>query len=334
MVLKNAVDDVGVTSDPADIGRTPVHVVMSGPQVEDVATGQEGVGKVAAGGMHDALGLAGAARRVEQEEHVLAVHLLAWTLVGHVLGEFVPPMISAGLHLDVVAASLQDNDVGDPVGHRHRLIDVGLEWNHLAPPPGSVTGDADLRIGVFDPVCNGLWGEAAKDHAVRRADAGAGQHGNRQFGNHAHIDGHHIAAFDTTFLEDVRKAAHFVLEIAIGQLANLGAVLEHRLTFPDDCRFVAIAEIDDAIDTIVTGIDLATREPPRVRAVPFQHGVPLLEPVKFVGNRRPEVLAVLETLAVEFVIHLHRVHPRAAHAVLKVCRWLEYPLFVQNRFDI
>ena len=49
-----------------------------------------------------------------------------------------------------------------------------------------------------------LGGEAAEDDGVRRADAGAGQHGDGQLGHHAHVDGDAVALFHAE-----RSSAHW-----------------------------------------------------------------------------------------------------------------------------
>ena len=65
---QRAVDDVGVADDPADIGGGPVHVAGLG--VVDVPHGPQQRDGVPAVVAHDALGLAGGARRVEHVERV------------------------------------------------------------------------------------------------------------------------------------------------------------------------------------------------------------------------------------------------------------------------
>ena len=58
-------------------------------------------------------------------------------------------------------------------------------------PPSAVTQTLALR--VVDAVAQGLGAEAAEDDGVRRADAGAGEQGNRQLGDHRHVEGDAVA---------------------------------------------------------------------------------------------------------------------------------------------
>ena len=78
-VGQRTVDDVGVPGDPADVGGAPVDVGL-GLDVEHVVVGVGRLREVAAGGVHDALGLAGGARGVQQEQRVLGVERLRGVL--------------------------------------------------------------------------------------------------------------------------------------------------------------------------------------------------------------------------------------------------------------
>ena len=40
-----------------------------------------------------------------------------------------------------------------------------------------------------------IWGEAAEDHRMDRAEAGTGEHGDGRLGDHGHVD-HDPIAFD------------------------------------------------------------------------------------------------------------------------------------------
>ena len=73
-VRERAVHDVGVAGDPADVGRAPVDLAVA--IVEDLLVGQRRIDQVAAGGVQHALGLAGRAGGVEDEQRVLGAHRL------------------------------------------------------------------------------------------------------------------------------------------------------------------------------------------------------------------------------------------------------------------
>src|ERR1700756_5033599 len=71
-VGQRTVDTVGVPGDPADVGGAPKHVAF-GLDVEDVVVRVGGLGEIAAAGVHDALGFAGGARGIQQEQRLLGV---------------------------------------------------------------------------------------------------------------------------------------------------------------------------------------------------------------------------------------------------------------------
>ena len=73
-VGERPVDDVAVPGDPAHVGGAEEDVARV--VVEHHLVGVGGVDEVAARGVHEALGLAGAARGVEDEERVLGAHPL------------------------------------------------------------------------------------------------------------------------------------------------------------------------------------------------------------------------------------------------------------------
>src|SRR6202012_4308796 len=68
---------VGVPGDPADIGGAPEHVGFR-LAVEDVVVGVGRLGEIAAAGVHDALGLTGGARGVQQNSGCSASNASAW----------------------------------------------------------------------------------------------------------------------------------------------------------------------------------------------------------------------------------------------------------------
>ena len=114
-VAEGPVDDVAVAGHPTDVGGAPVHVGV-GTQVEHRTVGPRHLGEVAAGGVHDALGLRRRARGVEEVEQLLAVDRHRGAVLTEVRGGVghrrVPPVVAAADHVDPVAAAA--------VGHHHR----------------------------------------------------------------------------------------------------------------------------------------------------------------------------------------------------------------------
>ncbi len=232
-VGERPVDDVGVPGDPADVGAAPVHIAVV--VVEDVVVGDRGVDKVAAGGVEDALRLAGRAGGVEHEQRVLGAHLLG-RAVGRDPGRrLVVPEIAAGTHGDVAAGAAHDQRLDAVAGLCQGLVGVLLERYLPAAAEPLVGGDHQLRAAILDPAGQAVGREAAEDDGMDGADPGAGEHRHGRLGDHRHVDCDAVAALDAELLQDVGEDADVVMEFAIGDVARLARVV----AFPDDGRLVA-----------------------------------------------------------------------------------------------
>ena len=71
---QRSVDDIAVSGDPAHIGGAPVHIALV--IIEHVLMRHRGPDEIAAGCVQHALGLAGGAGRVKDEQRVFRVHFL------------------------------------------------------------------------------------------------------------------------------------------------------------------------------------------------------------------------------------------------------------------
>ena len=89
------VDHVAVAGDPADVGRAPVEVFVA--EVEDPLGGLLHEEVVAGRGVLDALGLAGRAAGVEDEQRGFAIHGLGRAVGRGLVHQVVPPEIAARL---------------------------------------------------------------------------------------------------------------------------------------------------------------------------------------------------------------------------------------------
>ena len=99
-----------------------------------------------------------------------------------------PPDVAALLQLDVAAGAAEDDGLLDGGRVRERLVGVALERDRSAAPPPLVLRDQHLAPHVVQAVGERVGGEAAEDDRVRRAEAGAREHRDRQLGNHPHVD--------------------------------------------------------------------------------------------------------------------------------------------------
>eukprot|EP00053_Salpingoeca_punica_P010178 m.91720 g.91720 ORF g.91720 m.91720 type:complete len:710 (+) comp15305_c0_seq1:340-2469(+) len=312
-VGKRSVGDVAVACDPANVGRAKVNVL--GLVVECEAVGGGCPYHVSAGGVQHALGLAGGAAGVQEEERVLGVDPLHGAdgvrrllLVGK-------DKVPARLELCGVVHLLAEVE-----GHDARLhIKVGVlaaghgvlgnvpEVDLLVAAHDAICDDQHAGLGVGNAVCERLAGEAAEDDRVGCADAGAGEHGHDQLHDHGHVDGHAVATLHAVLLEDVGKALHAREQIAVGR----GAVHERIVALPVEGDAVAVASLNVAIQRIVADVCQRALEPadgnwPVVDVeVAEVELVPRLLPVEALGNLAPELLRLVDGLAVHGRILAH-----------------------------
>ena len=221
-VHQRAVDGVAVAGDPADIGGAPEDVVVA--HAEDPVEGGRGPGGVAAGGVDHALGLAGRARGVEDEQRVLGVHRFGRAVGGDGVAKGGPGKVAAIGHRHVGAGALDDQDGVDRADAK-RLVDIGFERDRLAATAALVGGDDRDRAAILDPVGEAFGAEAAEHDRVDRADPRAGEHRRRRFGDHRQVDHHAVAALDAARLERVGEAARLFVELAVGQRAALAGLV-------------------------------------------------------------------------------------------------------------
>ena len=164
-----------------------------------------------------------------------------------VVHQVVPPVVAAGLHVDVARRCGGRRRPSAPIGDFcEAVIDVRLERDDLAAPPAAVGGDDELRLGVVVAVGDGVGAEAAEDDRVRRADPGTGQHGDRQLGDHRHVDRDAVAGLDAELLQHVGELADFAMQLLIGQHAGVA-----RLAFPDDRRLVLPPRREVPVEAVV-----------------------------------------------------------------------------------
>ena len=110
-----------------------------------------------------------------------------------------------------------------------------------------------------------LRGEPAEDHRVGRADPGAGQHRDRQLGDHRHVDRDAVALADAQLEQRVGRLGALAHQVRVRQRAGVAGLAD-----PVVGHLVAEAALDVAVDAVVGDVELAAREPLRVREVPLQ----------------------------------------------------------------
>ncbi len=136
-----------------------------------------------------------------------------------------------------------------------------------------------MRIG--DTHSTSLAAEASKHNRVNHAQAGTGQHGNRQLGDHRHMNGDAISGLQTAEIAQQRREfIHSHIEFAVGDgYGRFG----FRFRNKDHRRFVLVLG-EVPVHAVVRGVDLAAHEPlPERRIAGVERRVPVLVPAQQVG---------------------------------------------------
>ena len=214
---QRAVDDVGVTDDPADV-RGREHR-FAGVAAVDVLHRRGQRDRVAAGVALHALRLAGGARGVQD--------------VGG-LARLQPDAGHAGIHvlraqrrvIDIAAGGAREVLLQPAIDHEHLfrrvlgqragLVQQMLVGHDLAAAHAGLGRYDHLGSGVIDARGQRTGGETAEHHRVDGADARTRQHRESGLGNHRHVDQHAVAAAHAERLQDGRRALDLALQFGEG----------------------------------------------------------------------------------------------------------------------
>ena len=96
-----------------------------------------------------------------------------------------------------------------------RLVDDGFERYVLRAAIGPIAGNDGGGLRIVHSIGDAMGTESAKDHGMNGTHSGTGQNGNRQFGDHAHIDTNAISFFDTAASEYLGKDANGLVQLFI-----------------------------------------------------------------------------------------------------------------------
>ena len=141
---------------------------------------------------------------------------------------------------------------------------------------------------------------------MNRADAGAGEHRDRELGNHRQVDRHAIAFLDAELLERARAHVDLPPHVAVGQHTFIAG-----LSLPDECGLVTNGAVHMPVETVYGNVGLAPDIPLVERGIArVEHLVPLLVPEQLLGGLPPERLRVVDALLVHFLILIERRYMR------------------------
>ena len=285
---EGAVHDVGVPGDPSDVGRAPVGVVRVDVLV--VLRGSGDVGEIPAGAVLAALGPPGGAAGIHEEQRRLGRHGHRFHDPAAVVDEqVVDEEVAAGDHRAgrrVLAGMSAPHEhlldlVPEPPGGLHRLVGLRLMVDELPVAVVAVHRDQNAALRVSDAVAARCTAEPAEDLRMDDAQPGAGQHRDRQLGDHRQVEGDAVAGLgvaDTA--QQRRELVHLPIQLLVGD--RLGG-LRLRLGHPDE-RGLVRAGGQVPVDTVVAGVEPAADKPlPERRVAGVERGVPIGIPGEQVG---------------------------------------------------
>ena len=254
---QRAVDDVGMADHPADVGGRPESLArLDAEFVPHRPFERDHVAAIVA---HDALGLAGRAGGVDDVERVGGGDRHAFDVAPGIarrtdmLGIV---EVAAGQQIADQLLALQDQAfVRRAFRQRDRLVEQRLVGDDAAGLEAAGRRDHHLRLRVVDAGGELLRGEAAEHHRMHGADAGAGEHGDRRFGDHRHVDDDAVALADAVVAQHRGQRHHLVAQLAIGEAPDLS---EERAVV-DQRDLIGAALLDMAVEAIVGGVADARR---------------------------------------------------------------------------
>ncbi len=198
----------------------------------------------------------------------------------------VPNVATIG-HRHVAAGAPHDEATLDARGVSHRVVGDPLQRHGAAAAPALVLRHEHGRAEVVHAVRERLGREAAEDDGVRCPDARAGEHRDRQLGDHPQVERDVRALLDAELLQRVREADDLALQVGVRERAAIA----FGLALPKERDALAESRLDVPVDAVEADVELAAREPLRIRQLPLEHGVERLEPRHALTRlARPELL--------------------------------------------
>ena len=253
-IAQRPINDVAVTGDPTDIGGTPVDLAIL--VIEYQLVGHRRLQQVTGGAVQHAFRLAGGARGIKNEQWIVGIHRLGFANVAGIGQRLVIPDITAILPCHLATATLDDDRCMHMRALLQRLVGIGLKWQRLAGTNRLVGSDQALTVRIENPAGQGIRRECTEHDGVHRTDAGTGQHRDRGFRNHRHVNRDSVTFFDTAIFQYIGEFADIGMHFAVGNFLVFTGII----AFPKDGDLVS-AGIQMTVETVVGDVQLTTQEP-------------------------------------------------------------------------
>ncbi len=172
------------------------------------------------------------------------------------------PVVALGAPVHLAASSAQDQDVAHKAQIANGLVHIFFEGNALGSAHALVGRDDDGGASVDDAVVDGLGRKAGENDGVNGADAGAGEHGDADFGDDGHVDGDGVTTSDATALEQIGHATDVVVQLLIRDDARVGELV----ALPQQSGLLCTTR-KMAVHTVEAHVELGVQKPGNVPAL-------------------------------------------------------------------
>ena len=194
-----------------------------------------------------------------------------------------PPMVPAFRPGHFIFTAFQNENGSHGFLTFEGLIDILFQGDDFSPSPCTILGNDALAGRIVETFTKAVGTESSKDHRVGGTDAGTGEHGDGDFGNHAHVNGDGIPFADSQLLQGGSALTHFGKEFRVSEAQGIAG-----LPFPMEGDPVGV-RLDVAIETGFGHIQTSTLKPPVNRSIRgIEETMPGLSPVNLFGLAGPE----------------------------------------------
>src|SRR5437773_4001861 len=206
--------------------------------------------------------------------------------------DIVEERVAVMIHCYFVTDLLYDDNLLYARSLLNRLVTYLLQLDHVPSTQSSVGRDEELGVRVHEPFCQRICAEAGEDYSKACAQSGCRQHHHRKLRDHREVESDRVALLDPVALaENVRDPVHLVIEVAVGELADLSrSVLVDGLALPDHGHLVPAPRSEVSVQAELGRVELSACEPfveGRVGIV--ENPAPRLVPFQFLGYTGPEI---------------------------------------------
>ncbi len=211
-----------------------------------------------------------------------------------------PIVIAAGHEVGLQLGALEDQaGFGLCAREVDRFIEQRLIGDDAARLDAAARRQDHLGLGIVEAGRKLVRREAAEDHRVDRADAGAGQHGDHRLRHHRHVEDDAIAFADAKVAQDRGERLHLGKHRLVGD----GALRVSDGQVVDDGALAAAACGHMAIQCVEAGVALRADEPAAVDAGRRIEDLGrLLVPIDAFRHFGPEAERVAQRAGVDVVV--------------------------------